>query len=212
MKKISIALNLALTAAVIVLFYLHFSNPEAGNASQEREDAVLAGDSTVSTPVDAKIVYLNVDSVWKNYDYVTDMENDLASEKTKYTGQYKFEIQKLEKEVSDFREKAQFMPQQQGEEKQMELMLREQGLLKLEESLNQKYIKSEQAKTKQIHDAIRDYLIEYNSSHHYEFILGQTFGTIPYADSAFDITKDIIDGLNVAYKEKKETATKKEEK
>lgn len=210
MKKLSIALNLALTIAVIILFYLHFSNPNTDDANEGNEDAVLAKDSTVNEPVDAKIVYLNVDSVWKNYDFVTDMEDDLVAEKTKYTGQAKFEMRKLEKEVADFREKAQFMTQQQGEEKQMELMLKEQSLLKLEESLNQKYIKSEQAKTKQVHDAIRDYLVEYNSSHNYEYILGQTFGTIPYADASFDITQAIINGLNAKYKEKKEAAEKKE--
>lgn len=114
MKKLSIALNLALTVAVIILFYLHFSNPNTDDANEGNEDAVLAEDSTVNEPVDAKIVYLNVDSVWKNYDFVTDMEDDLAAEKTKYTGQAKFEMQKLEKEVADFREKAQFMTQQQG--------------------------------------------------------------------------------------------------
>jgi len=211
-KKLSIGLNLVLTIAVIVLFYLHFSGPSTDDEIQGTEDVVDSTDTPVNIPPDAKIVYINTDSVWRNYEFVKEMEDNLVAEKTKYEGQYKFEIQKLEKEVADFREKAQFMTQQQGEEKQMELMLKEQSLLKLEESLNQKYVKSEQEKTKQVHDAIHDYLVEYNSSHHYEYILGQTFGTIPYADSTFNITPDIIKGLNAAYTKKNEVANNKEDK
>ena len=49
-------------------------------------------------------------------------------------------------------------------------------------------------------DSINAFLKEYNKTHGYSLIFSNTgFDNLLYADSAFNITKEIVDGLNARY-------------
>ena len=120
----------------------------------KRKNSRFSGTSTATTedsntevtqdslqgPGDAKIVYFNVDSLWVNYQYVVDMEDELKSEEAGMKARYESTVKQFEKEVKEFQQQAQFMTQQDAQEKQMELQLNEQSIMKLEQSLNTKYV------------------------------------------------------------------------
>ena len=56
----------------------------------------------------------------------------------------------------------------------------------------------------EIRDAIDSYVKEYNKTKGYTFISSNTGNTsLLYADNAFNITKEIVDGLNARYSSKK---------
>ena len=62
---------------------------------------------------------------------------------------------------------------------------------------------------KALHDSIANYLARYNKDKKYSIIFSKSGDNLLYCDKAYDITKEIIAGLNKAYKP---AALKKEEK
>ena len=56
--------------------------------------------------------------------------------------------------------------------------------------------------TKTLHDSVNNFLAEYNKDKKYDIILrtGMANEVILYADKKFDITQDVINGLNASYK------------
>ena len=60
-----------------------------------------------------------------------------------------------------------------------------------------------------LRDSIRHFLAEYNKDKRYSLILSKAGDNLLYADKAFDITNDVIAGLNKAYKPAKTSEAKK---
>ena len=57
-------------------------------------------------------------------------------------------------------------------------------------------------KMKEVKNKIEDYLRTYNAERGYTYILAYEPGLFYYRDSTFDITGDLIKGLNDTYKKK----------
>ena len=51
---------------------------------------------------------------------------------------------------------------------------------------------------------IEDFLTEYNKDKNYSYIVSYEQGLFYYKDTAYNITDDVIKGLNEQYKNKKE--------
>ncbi len=114
----------------------------------------------------------------------------------------------MEKEVYEFQEKAQYMTQQEGESKQLELAEKEQKLMKLERELTAKYSELEFEKNKLIQKAVAEYLEKINRQRQYAYIFGYNgLGNVLLANGRFDITNEVIEGLNTEYKEGKKLNT-----
>ena len=65
---------------------------------------------------------------------------------------------------------------------------------------------------KALRDSIQHFLASYNQSKKFTLILSKAGDNILYADKAHDITKDVIAGLNKAYKSSPEMKTAGKEK
>jgi len=60
-----------------------------------------------------------------------------------------------------------------------------------------------------LRDSLRHFLNEYNKDKKYSLILSKAGDNLLYADKAFDITNDVVAGLNKAYKPAKALETPK---
>ena len=80
--------------------------------------------------------------------------------------------------------------------------------------LNQRLSNEFQVETEKYNKALRDsiqhFLAEYNKDKKYALILSKAGDNILYANESYNITKDVIAGLNKAYKPS--AAMKKEDK
>ena len=72
------------------------------------------------------------------------------------------------------------------------------------QALNQRLTNEFQKETEKYNNALRDsiqhYLKTYNQDKHYSLILSKAGDNLLYADKAFDITNEVVAGLNKAYK------------
>ena len=210
MKNFSLILNFFLAIAVVILFYLHFTAKKS--IIENKEQPTLSTDSSslfMNDSVFKTTAYINTDTLFEKYEYVKDMRDELAGEKLKSESQYENEMKKLEKEVLEFQEKARYMTQQEGETKQMELAEKEQKLMKLERDLSAKLAELEMEKNKQIQKSVSEYLGRVNKEKNYAYIFGYN-GTanVLYANQQFDITNEIVNGLNEEHKAKKSVLKK----
>jgi outer membrane protein len=70
---------------------------------------------------------------------------------------------------------------------------------KLDQDLNDYVLR----KKVDFNDKIRSFLKEYNRDKKFSYIIANEPGFIFYRDSAFNITKDVVDGLNQIFTKKK---------
>lgn len=204
MKNFLLVINFILLSSVAVLFYLHFS---AGKFTKENLDKpTFTRDSSSFSIKDTVLkatAYINTDTLFEKYLLVKDMRDDLAAEKLKLENSYSTELKKLEKEVYEFQEKAPYMTQQEGESRQLELAEKEQKLMKLERDLTARLSELEFEKNKLIQKSVVSYLEKVTKEKNYAYIFGYNgMGNVLYANPQFDITDEIISGLNEEYKNK----------
>lgn len=201
MKNASLILNVILTIAVAVLYYLHFKDHQP-----ETETAVKA-------PVEAKgraIVYVNVDSLLTKYEYFKDAQKVLESKRFQLENDLATKGRNLQNKVAFFQQKAPTMTQEQGRATEASLQKEQQDIMAYRDRAAQNLALEEQAKNKELYDQIYDHLKSINAQNKYEFVLGYTKGGgILFADPAADRTSVILDGLNKEYTAKQAKGTKK---
>ena len=198
MKNASLILNVILTIAVAVLYYLHFKDRQPTEAAP-----------ITKTPTEAKgksIVYVNVDSLLTKYDYFKDTQKVLESKRFQLENDLASKGRNLQNKVAFFQQRAATMTQEQGRATEASLQKEQQDILAYRERAAQNLAVEEQNKNKELYDQIYDYLKKINAQNKYEFVLGYTKGGgILFADPSADRTSTVLDGLNKEYqtKEKK---------
>jgi outer membrane protein len=193
-KNASLILNVILTIAVAVLYYLHFKDRQPETVSD------------VKAPVEAKgrsIVYVNVDSLLTKYDYFKDTQKVLESKRFQLENDLTAKGRNLQNKVAFFQQRAATMTQEQGRATEASLQKEQQDILAYRERAAQNLAAEEQSKNRQLYDQIYEYLKKENAKNKYEFVLGYTKGGgILFADQSGDQTSRILAGLNKEYKDK----------
>ena len=187
--------------AVVVLYILHFT----GNG----EIQVEPSNDTLQTSVDVHklglIYYVNTDSVWANYKFVQDVNDDLIAKKQVYESQLQRQLSGFEKDVMEFRNNGANMSQMEVQIQQNDLMKREQELTQLKESLEMKFINEEQEWNAKLRKNIVDYIDSLTSDKNYDYILGYSVtSNIILANDSLELTGEVLNGLNAAYLKMKE--------
>lgn len=199
MKSGILIFNAILLVLVGVLFYLHFSaGPKqaltAAHASPAKQDP--------TGPSDFKIAYFDMDSLATSFSMVLDAkaelnrrEEALNAEKAKMERSYKAKLEKYQAQAAN-------MNQVQSETATKDMMQMQQQIQSRSQALDQEYQDVYTRKMKDVKEKIEAFLKDYNAQKGYAYIVAYEPGLFYYRDSAYDITADVIDGLNKAYKKK----------
>jgi outer membrane protein len=188
----SLIWNIVLSLAVAVLFFLHFSNKPGADSSSVADGNVVAGRRTV---------YVQVDSLLKNYDYFKDARKELENKNFQLENELNQKGRSLQNEVAFFQQKAQTMTPEQARSTEAQLMKKQQDLVAYRDQSAQALGMEEARKNEELYKNIRSYIEKYNRENGYEFVLGYSLGGgILFANPSLDVTKKILDGLNKEYK------------
>jgi outer membrane protein len=226
MNKISLAINAVLVVAVGVLYYFHFS----GKKDEVVTDAaLLANRDSISRNL--TMVYVNIDSLLTNYDYVDEVEkqleakrNDMVSAISKKSSQLESTLgskaEALQRKAQEFEAKAEGMTpalqqirmetlQKEDQALQQESMEAQQTIGQMKEDLGAQLMQEEAQLNEEVQQLITEYLEKYNKDHNYTFVLAKGTGAgVLLANDALDITSEILAGLNKEYEEKKKEEKK----
>lgn len=198
MKNISTLLSIVSLLLVGVLFYLHFSHHDQ---IKKAPDIVPVEKRTTS---EFRIAYFDIDSLQAHYKYFKDAsdqmktkENAMVSELTSLENSY-------QRKIREWQEKGANMTQAEGEAAQKEYAQMQQRYQQRKMSLEQDLQKQQVDLMSDLRKKVEDFLKEYNKEKGYAFILSYEPGLLLYyKDTLYDITKDVITGLNADYKTQK---------
>lgn len=205
MKQISTLLSVVALIGVAVLFYLHFS------AGKTKNDRSVASQSKPDERRDFKIAYFDIDSLQEKYEYFKDVSGDVRTKEASVTSQLNSLQDTYQKRLRQLQEKGPTMTQSEGEAAQREVAEMQQKYQQRQIALEQDLKKQQIDLMNNVRTKIETYLKEYNQSKGYAFILSYEPGfMLYYRDSVYDITNDVITGLNSQYEAEK--ARKKEGK
>jgi outer membrane protein len=195
-RNILLAFNVVLLILVGVLFYLHFSS-----SKQAAPAATKVMESTApSGPF--KIAYFEMDSIENHYEYLKDVKNQLKAKENQLTGQLTSLKDRYMDKVKKYQQEAQSMTQERQGALQQELM-QEQKMIQNKEQAMGADLQDESFKKMQVvNKTIEDFLKEFNRDKGYSYILAHQPGTIYYKDTQYDITSEMLKGLNASYKKK----------
>ena len=105
--------------------------------------------------------------------------------------------------LQDFQKVAQSLSQAEQASKQQELMQMEKAFQGKEKMMSDEFQDEQFKKLQDVKKKIEDYLKLYNKDKGYAFIFSSSPDLMYLKDSVYDITPDVIRGLNELYKKKK---------
>lgn len=215
MKNISITLNAILLLAVAYLYFLHFSSNKAITTPKTETPATTAITPIVAKEIKgSKIVYINADSLFSNYNYAKEIQKTAMARKAALEKNYNSKLETFQQDYMAYQQKASQgnISLEVAKATEEDLMRRKSELDGMEDDLSQ-LIDDTQKKNSEIQKEITAFLSEYNQTSNYNFVLAYTesAGGILYASDSLDITTEVVEGLNKRYAEKKKNnaSTKK---
>ncbi|MGV3656960.1 MAG: OmpH family outer membrane protein [Chitinophagaceae bacterium] len=201
MKSGILIFNGILLVLIGILFYLHFSSTPGGKA--KAAGVKTDSNNAAAAPADFKIAYFEMDSLEASFSMVKDVKDELSRKEDAVTS----ELRRMEKSYQDklgrYQAQAATMTQVQSESATKDMMQMQQQMQNRKNALDQEYQDFYMRKMKEVKTKIEDYLKTYNAQKGYSYILAYEPGLFYYRDSAFDITADLIKGLNESYNTKK---------
>ena len=202
MKKNMLGLGL-----MIASFTLGLTSCGNNNAEGQVENVAVA-----TSENGLKIAYVEIDTLMSQYNFCKDYtilmnkkgENIRATLASKERA-----LQANAAEMQKKYESNQFTTKEQVEQAQMALAKQPQDLQNLNERLMNDFA-AEQAKyNNEMRDSIQAFLKDYNKTKKFDYIISKAGDNLLIANSKYDITNEVVSGLNKRYKQKAEFKDKK---
>ena len=180
------------------------------NKSQPQVEAK----SESKAPAELKIAYVEVDSIMTQYTFAKEYSALLEKKGQNIQATIAQKGQALQAAAANFQQKIQqnaFTSREQAESQQAAIQRDQANLQSLQQRLSNEFAVEQEKYNNALHDSIAHYLAAYNKDKKYSIIFSKSGDNLLYADKAYDITKEVIAGLNKAYKGKvaAETQAKK---
>ena len=161
---------------------------------------------------DMKIAYVEVDSIMSQYKFCKEYSLILQKKGQNIQNTLAQKQQALQAAAANFQQKVQqnAYTREQAEGVNASLQKQNNDLQILNQRLSAEFQNETDQFNKALRDSIQHYLASYNKDKKYSNIFSKQGDNLLYADKAYDITNEIVAGLNKAYKGK--ATDKKDEK
>lgn len=170
------------------------------NKEAQKVDEKTQAHATQSGSV--KIAYVEVDSIMSQYKFCKEYSLILQKKSQNIENTLAAKQNSLQAAAAKFQQDVQNnkYTQQQAEAVQANLQKQGADLQALQQRLGAEFQNETNTFNKALRDSIQHYLAAYNKDKKYGLILSKAGDNILYADKAYDITNEVIAGLNKAYK------------
>lgn len=207
MKILSFIINGILVVAVAILFYQVHSLKNSGDVSSQNEvenkNPIIV--TSASNLADAKIAYINTDSINEHYAYIADFTKVLKSKKSVIESQMQTLTTRFQKDYESFQQSA-----QAGIASEADLMKQKTNLERQQQDIANKELQMQnlgielEEKNIELNKNVKDFLAKYNNGK-FDYVLSYSdmMPTILLVNPKLDITNDILKGINQEYKNKK---------
>ena len=199
MKNGLLVWNVLLTIAAGYLLITHFTKKKDSPIARDWKQDSLS----VSRPF--RLAYFEMDSVQANAYMVKDVQAEIEKREKEYSGQLSQYEAAYRNKLQEYQQKERggTMTQADYEKAQLDLKQLEDRLKGKRQELDQQYQDFVMRSQLNLKKAIEEFISEYNKEKQYTYIVSYEQGLFYYKDTVFNITADLVKGLNQQYKAKK---------
>ena len=171
-------------------------------ACDKSKTADVTATKSETAPAELKIAYVEVDSIMTQYQFCKDYTQILTKKGQNIESTIQKKGEALQSAVNNFQQKLQqnAYTREQAESIQLNLQKQDADLRALQQRLATEFQSEQEKFNIALRDSIKNYLAKYNKEKKYSIILSKQGENLLYADKSYDITEEIITGLNKAYK------------
>ncbi len=197
MKKLQLILNLVF--ALLIAFLLYQNGVEGNETAPEETDQSLVQTAEIDSTSALRVHYINSDSIYKRYDLVNDLRNDLEQRQAQFRANLEARARKFEEEVKSFQQKASGMSQFEGQQMQKELLEKEQELGQMQQDLSDQLMQMEGEMHQVIRGKIFDELESFKERGVDLILDYSSNSSLLMAGDSLDLTAEVLLALNKAY-------------
>jgi outer membrane protein len=197
MRNIAMVPGLLALLLTGILFYIVYHKPQP-------VPAVISTDhSSQPASNNLRMAYFNLDSLEAHYQYFKDVLDQVKGKESEMNAELSSMEKSYQKKIAEWQKKAPTMSQTEGQEAQQEYAQMQQNYQIRKQTLQESLMKHNEDLKMDIRRKIEDYLKEYNKTKGYNYVISYDANSFIYLkDTANNITDDLVDGLNSAYKKK----------
>jgi outer membrane protein len=195
MKNGLLIWNVVLSLVAAILLFFQFG-PKKNNKGTGK---IQAKDSIISDQF--RIAYFEMDSVEANFNMVKDVKAEIDVKDIEYTNSQNKIDQTYKNKFNEYASKN--LTPEETEEAQNVLKQLGETLKNQKQDLDQKYQDFRMRKNLDIKKKIEEFIKAFNKTKNYSFIVTDDTGLFYFKDSVYNITSDVIKGLNEYYKQVK---------
>ncbi|MBF1424945.1 MAG: OmpH family outer membrane protein [Prevotella histicola] len=176
----------------------------ACNNQPKQNDTVASKNETTTTPAsdNQKVAYVEIDSIMSQYMYWKDVTKIIKAKEANIQRTLAGKQKAIQAAAANFQQNVQAnkYTQVQAQQIQASIQKQAQDADALQQRLGAEYQNEVAKYNKALSDSVHNYLKEYNKDKKFAIILAKSGDNILYADPAYNITDDVIKGMNQAYK------------
>jgi len=152
-----------------------------------------------------KIAYFDIDTLQAHYEYMKEVKDQATDKDNRMQQELASLDRKNQQQIEEWRQKSSTMTQAEGEEAQRKYQEMQQEFATRKQELEQRLLQFEEEERTKIRKRIEDFIKEYNKDRSYSYIIAYDNANsfIYNKDTLFNITSDVVDGLNAEYKKTK---------
>ncbi|HWR33765.1 MAG TPA: OmpH family outer membrane protein [Chitinophagaceae bacterium] len=193
MKNGLLIWNVILSLVAGLLLFLQFG----ANKNKPTNTKPVQSDTTINRQF--RIAYFEMDSVEANFNMVKDVKAEINAKEIEYTSNLNNLDETYKRKYNEYSSK-QSMTEEETEAAQNVLRDLGEKLKGQKQDIDQKYQEYVLRKNLEIKKKIEEFLAEYNKNRNYSYIISYEQGLFYFKDTAYNITSDLINGLNLYYK------------
>lgn len=185
--------NIIFALGIIVLLVLNFTKKATStNAS--------LGNSEVSTSL--KVAYVDLDSIQEKYVYYQEKMLEFDKKKEAADRDLNAAFQKIDNERLAFLKKGQSITQAEAENFQQMYQGKLQNLDQQKKVLENNIAEEGMKTMDELKKRMNDFIVEFNKQKQYSYIFSHSsaINFLFYKDTTYNITNEVVEGLNQAYK------------
>ena len=192
-------------AAIVALASCNNASPKMDEQPATANDNATGG---------MKIAYVEVDSLMTQYEFCKEFTLILQKKSNNARNTLNQKGQALQSAMANFQQKLNnngFTSREQAESQQAAIQRQQQSLQELQARLENELGKETAKYNEGLRDSLQHFLAAYNKDKKYDLILTKQGDNILLANKRYDITNDVINGLNKHYKSTLKVETEKKE-
>lgn len=178
----------------------------ASCTNNQEKKAALTEETAESTTTGLRIAYVELDSLMSQYQLYKDYEQVLTQKGTEIQNTLAQMQRKLENNMAAMQRKYDnggFQTRDELERAQQNIQKQEYELQEKAAQLNNEFNEEQARINQEARDSIQNFLKIYNKTKKYDYVMIKAGDNLLIANPKYNITNDIVTGLNKRYNAKK---------